>query len=144
MPVHTVNSLQKGQLLNKTYKNGNCVIIYHWNSCGHCQSLMPVLNNLLQREKQLLSNSNIFKVEYDDFNYLPRFLTNVSAFPYIVSYKNGEKIKEFDEQRTPDNLKKFIEESSVIINDGTPLRTRIGTGTSKRLLKTYSSSKDKK
>ncbi len=136
MPVHTVNSVEKGQLLNKTYKNNKCIIIYHWNSCGHCKSLMPMLNHLLQTERNLLNSTNIFKVEYDDFNYLPNYLTNVSAFPYIVSYKNGEKLKEFDEQRTPENIKKFIEEIA-----STSTRTGTGTGTSKRILKKYPSKK---
>ncbi len=142
MPVHTVNSMEKGELLNKTYKNGNCVVVYYWNSCGHCKTLMPVLNQLLQKEKQLLKEANVFKVEYDDFNYLPNYLTNVSAFPYVVSYQNGEKIKEFDEQRTPENLKRFIEEATSIINDNGSAKS--STSVSKRVLKSYSSKKKDK
>ena len=42
--------------------------------------------DLDKQEKQLLNDANVFKVEYDDFNYLPNSLRNVSAFPYIVSY----------------------------------------------------------
>jgi len=103
-----VNSKIIGGLLEKVKDNDRVIIVYHWNSCSHCRTFMPILHDLLNQERDLLNMSNIFEVEYDNFKYLPRDLTDISAFPMIISYEDGKKKEEFKEQRTSENLKKFI------------------------------------
>jgi hypothetical protein len=73
---------------------------------------MPSFDNLMNEEMDLMNKSNIFKVEYDNFRFLPDILKNVSAFPMIVAYENGKKKEEFKEQRTMDNVKKFIKSNT--------------------------------
>jgi thioredoxin-like negative regulator of GroEL len=107
-----VNSKIVGGLLENKKKNDVIIIVYHWNSCGHCRSFMPMFHDLLNRERNLMDMSNIFSVEYDDFDYLPNDLRNVNAFPMIIAYENGKKKEEFKEQRTEDNLRKFIKNNS--------------------------------
>lgn len=107
-----VNSKLIGGLLEKKKNNDIVIIVYHWNSCGHCRSFMPVFHDLLNRERDLMDMSNIFEVEYDNFKYLPNDLTDVNAFPMIIAYENGKKKEEFKEQRTPENLKKFIKSNA--------------------------------
>ena len=103
-----------GSLLEKTKNNDRVIIVYHWNSCGHCRSFMPILYNLLNEERELANMANIFEVEYDNFKFLPQDLTNVSAFPSVVSIEKGKKKDEFKEQRTPENLRDFIKSNSSL------------------------------
>lgn len=103
-----VTSKITGGLLSKQKDNDRVIIVYHWNSCGHCRAFMPILHNLLNEEKDLLNMANIFEVEYDNFKFLPPELTNVSAFPSVISIEKGKKKDEFSDQRTPENLKEFI------------------------------------
>jgi hypothetical protein len=77
--------------------------------------------------------ANIFEVEYDNFKYLPPELTNISAFPSVVSIEKGVKKDEFSEQRTPENLREFIT-SNASLSSTTPK-------SSKRQLRVYTSKK---
>jgi|OM-RGC.v1.025553626 thiol-disulfide isomerase/thioredoxin len=136
-----VNSKIVGGLLENKKKNDVIIIVYHWNSCGHCRSFMPMFHDLLNRERNLMDMSNIFSVEYDNFDFLPNDLRNVNAFPMIISYENGKKKEEFKEQRTEDNLKKFIKENSSKSSSTSSLSSSSSSSKTKKQLKKYSSSK---
>ncbi len=107
-----VNSKILGGLLEEKKNNDTIIIIYHWNSCGHCKILMDMINDLLMSQSNIFNKSNVFGVEYDNFKYLPDELTDVNAFPMIIAYENGKKKEEFKEQRTKENLEKFIKDNS--------------------------------
>jgi len=111
---YKLNSNLKGGFLKEKTNDDRVIIVYHWNNCGHCRTFMPILYNLLKEQQDLLKLSNIFEVEYNDFDYLPPELTNVSAFPSVVAIQNGKKIDEFSEQRTPENLSDFIRKNSSL------------------------------
>lgn len=150
-----VNSIQKGGFLEQKKDDDRVIIVYHWNSCGHCRNFMPILHNLLAEQKQLAQMANIFEIEYDDFQYIPRDLTNVSAFPLVVSIEKGNKVDEFNEQRTPENLEDFIQRNKSLQSPTTtssynssssqsssPSRSSSSSNSSKRkVLKSYSKSK---
>lgn len=136
-----INSRLNGGYLEDKVNTDNVIIIYHWNSCGHCRELMPILYNLLSVERELRERSNIFEVEYSNFNFLPPSLTNVSAFPYIVAYKQGDKVEEFNDQRTPEKLKLFISRNSPDheeeIQKSIPKLKTTKRSRSKKILKKY-------
>jgi len=116
-----INSKNNADILNKKKDNDRVIIIYHWNSCGHCHSLMSMLYNLLMQDQDLIKTSNLFEVEYDNFKFLPEDLRNVSAFPSIVCINKGKKVNEFNEQRTPENLSKFIKANSSLKSKVKPI-----------------------
>ena len=112
MPFEIVNNNTSSNNLNKVYKTHNCVVFYYWNSCGHCQRFLPIFNdviyNLRHNEKDFMNRAQIFQIEFEDFNLLPDELKEIQAFPSVITYSNGEKVKEFNQQRTSENLKDFI------------------------------------
>jgi len=116
-----INSKNNGDILNKKKDNDRVIIIYYWNSCGHCHSLMSMLYNLLMQDQDLIKTSNLFEVEYDNFKFLPEDLRNVSAFPSIVCINKGKKVNEFNEQRTPENLSKFIKANGSLKSKVKPI-----------------------
>ena len=124
-----VNCKLGGSLLQKKKNNDRVIIVYHWNNCGHCRSFMPILYDLLNTEQELANKANIFEVEYSDFKFLPNELTNVSAFPSIISIEKGKKKDEFNEQRTSEKLKEFIKSNSAL------------SSSNKRILKGYKKKK---
>ena len=107
-----VKSKIDGGFLEEKKNNDTIVIVYHWNSCGHCKILMDMFEDLLMYQSNIFNKSNVFGVEYDNFKYLPDELTDVNAFPMIIAYENGKKKEEFKEQRTKENLEKFIKDNS--------------------------------
>ncbi len=144
---YKIDSEQKGGLLEQKKDDDRIILVYHWNSCGHCRTFMPILYNLLREQHDLMRMANIFEVEYDNFKYLPEDLTNISAFPSVVAIENGKKIDEFSEQRTPENLEQFITKNSSIkssyttspssqLSSQSSLRT--SSARTKRILNKYS------
>ena len=144
---YKIDSEQKGGLLEQKKDDDRIILVYHWNSCGHCRTFMPILYNLLREQHDLMRMANIFEVEYDNFKYLPEDLTNVSAFPSVVAIENGKKVDEFSEQRTPENLEQFITKNSSIkssyttspssqLSSQSSLRT--SSARTKRILNKYS------
>ncbi len=125
-----VNCKLGGSLLQKKKDNDRVIIVYHWNNCGHCRTFMPILYDLLNKDNELAKLANIFEVEYSDFKFLPKELTNVSAFPSVVAIEKGKKKDEFKEQRTQENLKDFIKSNSSL-----------SSNSNRRILKEYNKKK---
>jgi thioredoxin-like negative regulator of GroEL len=134
MPLIKVNSVIKGGKLEEKINN-NAIVVYHWNNCGHCRDFMPLLYETLERNKQLNHNSNVFEIEYSNFNYIPNYLRNVSAFPYIVAYKKGSIIEEFNDQRTIPKIQAFISRNSELSTNNSNSISR--ESRKKRTLKKY-------
>ncbi len=112
MPLIQINNPRASDFLNQVYQSNDVVCFYYWKSCGHCQTFKPVFNdviqNLQERRDNLFDNMIVIEVEYDDFKFLPEDLKDINAFPSVISYSNGKKTDEFNEQRTPRNLENFI------------------------------------
>jgi len=138
-----VNSKILGGLLEEKKNNDTIIIIYHWNSCGHCKILMDMINDLLMSQSNIFNRSNVFGVEYDNFKYLPDELTDVNAFPMIIAYENGKKKEEFKEQRTKENSEKFIKDNSSKTSSKSTIQNKSfkssssSTKTPKKQLKQY-------
>lgn len=137
MPLIKVNSAIKGGALEKYVNNDRAVVVYHWNSCGHCRILMPMLYKLMELNKTLNQKAQVFEVEYSNFNYIPNTLRNVIAFPYIVAYNKGTVVEEFNDQRTINKLEEFISRNTNNVESSSSKPQR-----KKRILKSYKSSSD--
>jgi len=59
MPLIKVNSLVKGGDLEEKVNNDKAVVVYHWNSCGHCRVLMPLLYKLMELNTYLIIFQNL-------------------------------------------------------------------------------------
>jgi len=67
---------------------------------------------------------------------IPPELTNVSAFPSVISIEKGQKKDEFSEQRTPEKLKEFITANKSLSSTSTSTPK-----SSKRQLRVYTPKK---
>jgi len=140
MPNCKVNCKESTKILKKTLDNDKIIVVYHMNSCPHCMTFMPIFENLLREKNELLDIANIFSVELNDFKFLPEPLKDVHGFPHIVSYNyNGDELKkkEFNSQRTPENLEKFIYENKSFNSASAHSSSPSFAPPSKRLLKKY-------
>ncbi len=139
MPFITINDKHSSDYLNQNYRNNDCIFFYYWNSCGHCHQFKPifyqVIQDLKRTRQEFMRQTNIFEIELDNFKYLPDEFKEVQAFPSVITYSNGNKIDEFKEQRTNDNLTNFILSSL-----GEPSKTyNTSSSKKKRIIKKYSS-----
>ena len=140
MPLIKVNSAVKGGALEQQINNDRAVVVYHWNSCGHCRVLMPLLYKLMELNRALNQKANVFEVEYSNFNYIPNSLRNVNAFPYIVAYRKGSVVEEFNDQRTIPKLEAFISRNSNLVQQPSSSKSQSKPLRKKRVLKSYKAS----
>lgn len=107
MPHTKINNKNIKDFL-ECIKNNKIIVLYHWNTCGHCQELMPLWKKAIKKSGK---KSYIVDLEYSMLNQLPENY-KVSGFPSIVVYNNGQYFDDFKEKRTIENLEKFIKKNN--------------------------------
>ena len=143
MPFININDNQSSEYLNDNFRNKDCIFFYYWNSCGHCHHFKPIFYDVIQdlrkSREEFMKKALIFEIELDNFKYLPDEFKEVQAFPSVITYSNGKKTGEFNDQRTKTNLSNYILSSL-----GEPSRTyktsSISSTKRRRVVKKYSKS----
>jgi len=102
-------SKENKSTINNIMSNYKCICLYHWNSCGHCQMLMPTWNKLCkkyQNDKNIL----IINVEVSNLPLLKtKYKKHIRGFPTIIKYDGGLASEEFMNERTFAKLDNFIQ-----------------------------------
>ena len=83
-------------------------VLFHWDKCGHCKSMMPAWNQLGDK----VGNVKIKKVEQKDMKKEAPEHDDVQGFPTIKYCPKGlhdkDSCKVFQGERSADALKEFI------------------------------------
>ena len=100
------NDLDK---FNNNNKNGTWLVWYHADWCGHCKRMAENWDDL---KNNLGNKHNTAKVQDEVINKL-NYEAQVQGFPTIELRRNGEKIAEYNGDRSTKDLEKFIKLNSV-------------------------------
>lgn len=145
MPYSIIDDKKSSSDLNRIYKDNDCIVFYYWNDCPHCRMFSPIFQKVIQMleqdESDFMKRANIFKVELENFDYLPERLKKIRLFPSVIKYSNGIKMDEFNKARTDENLKDYIMESlgeSSKTYNSSSSSSRPNTSTRIRRIKRYS------
>lgn len=108
MPVYelTTNNMEK---VVPDIKQGTCVVLHYMNGCIHCDMFMPIWKKVCQ----YYTNKNeymLMSVEYGKMKDLPATMQNVQGFPTLRAYKDAKPIADFNDDRSYEAVKTFIEE----------------------------------
>jgi thioredoxin-like negative regulator of GroEL len=108
MPVYelTTNNMEK---VVPDIKQGTCVVLHYMNGCIHCEMFMPIWKKVCQ----YYTNKNeymLMSVEYGKMKDLPATMQNVQGFPTLRAYKDAKPIADFNDDRSYEAVKTFIEE----------------------------------
>ena len=88
--------------------NGKSMVLFYWKDCGHCKRMMPEWDKLQQQHGTSLE---IKKVEKDEDKALME-KHNIASFPTILLLdRNGNKIKQYEGERTSMAMRKFAEKN---------------------------------
>tara|TARA_B100000902_G_scaffold305073_1_gene293444 strand:+ start:10033 stop:10449 length:417 start_codon:yes stop_codon:yes gene_type:complete len=103
------NSFDK-KFLEELIEKKKCLIAVFSKSCIHCILMKPEW--LLFKKKLNKINSNCVLLEIDA-NELNNFNSselkkNINGYPSIIAFNKGKKIKEFNGNRTMNNMLKFF------------------------------------
>ena len=107
---YLVNELMGGAYLQSSMLEGFSgqgkeFTLFYWKDCGHCKKMMPEW----QRFVKLNANNKKVKIETVEKDDAPELIQkyNVQGFPTIIAINDGKKVKEFDGERTVDDLQRF-------------------------------------
>ena len=98
----------KKQVNEVIQSSPNLTILYYWNMCGHCAALKPTWDKVCKKYNKA-NDCDILNVEVSHIkNLKAKYKKGVNGFPTIVKYKGGEKISEYNGERTLKNISKFV------------------------------------
>jgi len=103
--VTTIKNESHAKKFVKDVNTDSCIILYYWNSCGHCHSFMPIWDQIKERFN---TQKKIYEVEYNDMNTLFPQNLKMFSYPSIVSYNQSKPVNFVGHSRTFDNVSDFI------------------------------------
>ena len=113
----TIKSQENAKKFIKDANTGSCIILYYWNSCGHCHSFMPIWEQIKQRFD---SQKKIYEIEYDDMKTLLPENLKMFSYPSIVSYNKSKAVNFKGNSRTIDTVSAFINEYVKTLSQSQP------------------------
>ena len=100
-----VSSPNEAINLSNLLKDGDWMVLYYADWCGHCQSMKPEWQKVVNKMK----NKNIVNVAEVESNHINSLINKpqVNGFPTIKMYNSGIEKANFEEERVADKMEKF-------------------------------------
>ena len=114
------NSFNKEEILNLLSKK-TCLVGVFSKLCIHCQNMKPQWEFLKKKLKKSKCNGLLLEIDSDQLNYVDySSLTNsIKGFPSIMVFKKGKLIKEYNGNRSSNDMFKFFKPYMVVVNSET-------------------------
>ena len=93
--------------------DGNWMVFYYADWCGHCQTMKPEWETVANK----LSNSNNLNIAEVNSDYINDLLMKpqINGFPTIKMYNQGAERANFDDERIAEKIEQFAMSNSPII-----------------------------
>lgn len=111
------NSFNKEEILNLLSKK-TCLVGVFSKLCIHCQNMKPQWEFLKKKLKKSKCNGLLLEIDSDQLNYVDySSLTNsIKGFPSIMVFKKGKLVKEYNGNRSSNDMFKFFKPYMVVVN----------------------------
>lgn len=112
--------------LNKSNKetfdkglNDEAIVLVHADWCDHCKDFMPEWKNALDKFKgmDVMRESMLGTVEEKNLGHSKQ-CQNVGGYPTIMSFRGGERKKDYGGPRNLKGISKFIKKTFGILKGG--------------------------
>jgi len=122
-----VDSSNKASHLSNLMKNGNWIVLYYANWCGHCNTMKPEWQKVISRMKMhnnrnTSSTINIADIESSHIDSLVN-KPEIAGFPTIKMYNSGNEIANFEDERSANKIQQFAILNSPITNISNKIKT---------------------
>lgn len=101
--------------LSDLIKDGDWMVLYYAEWCGHCNAMKPEWEKFITKMKDTKVNSCNVKIAdvksdfIDDLKNKPE----IPGFPTIKMYSNGKEVADFKEERIAENMVKFAQSNTA-------------------------------
>ena len=111
------DSFNKEEILNLLSKK-TCLVGVFSKLCIHCQNMKPQWDFLKKKLKKSKCNGLLLEIDSNQLNYVDySSLTNsIKGFPAIMVFKKGKLVKEYNGNRSSNDMFKFFKPYMVVVN----------------------------
>ena len=106
-----VDSPNKASNLSHLMKNGNWIVLYYANWCGHCNTMKPEWQEVISRMKSHnnANHSNAINIADIESSHIDQLTDkpDIAGFPTIKMYNSGNEIANFEDERVADKIHHF-------------------------------------
>ena len=116
-----VVSVQKLKILETKMKEGDWIINYHADYCGHCQSMKPEWEKFISKMK----NNNNINIADIESKMIPQMKEqpSIAGYPTVKYYHNNKDVADHNGERTCQGFEQFTNEiSNNKVNKPTPIK----------------------
>jgi thiol-disulfide isomerase/thioredoxin len=95
--------------LSKLLNDGNWMVLYYAEWCGHCKTMKPEWNRVVNKFNNKNTNSNKINVAEIESQHIGKLLNKpeIEGFPTIKMYNNGKPVANFDDERIASKIEEF-------------------------------------
>lgn len=96
-----------------------CMVGIFSKFCIHCQNMKPEWMRLKNKLKNTKCNGILLEIDSDQLNYLdyPILNNNIKGYPSIMLFKNGKLKKEYNGNRSSNDMFKFFKPHMLILKN---------------------------
>ena len=107
--------------ITKLLSSKICLIGVFSKLCIHCKNMKPQWKLLKKKLKKFNCNALLFEIDSDQLNHIgyDSLTKNVNGLPSIMVFKRGKLIKEYNGNRTSEDMFKFFKPYLVLVNNKT-------------------------
>ena len=129
--------------INLLLKKNICFIAVFSKVCIHCENMKPEWNKLVNKLEKINCNAILLEIDADYLNNINdnNLISQVNGFPSILIYKNNKVIKNYNGNRSLNDMFKFFK-PYIILTNKSKSKTKTKTK-SKTKLKSKSKLKSK-
>jgi thiol-disulfide isomerase/thioredoxin len=106
-----VGSQTDAQNLSNLLKDGDWMVLYYAEWCGHCTTMKPEWKKVADKmnTNNKINVAEIESTHIDDLVDKPK----IDGFPTIKMYNSGKEVAKFEDERIADNIEKFALSNST-------------------------------
>ena len=103
-----VASANDASNLSNLMKDGDWIVLYYANWCGHCNTMKPEWQKVVDTMKHP-SNANKINIADIETSHIDQLThkPEIAGFPTIKMYNSGNEIANFEDERIADKIHKF-------------------------------------
>lgn len=108
-----VTSASDAANLSNLLKDGDWMVLYYADWCGHCNTMKPewkkVVNKMNIRNNSRSNSMNKINLAEIESTHIGDLINKpqVDGFPTIKMYNNGSEVAKFEDERIADKMEKF-------------------------------------